>query len=121
MKKLVLLFALVTLVSLCAEAQSYSEINGGQWCRDRHYGAASFAADSLYVWDGAGRWVWLSAAYDTTAGTVTPLVCINNDSTNAFPLVPGVNGGYGGTYTGQIKGLKWLRVKGAVPVTLIVR
>jgi hypothetical protein len=120
MKKLLILCAIAALFSGNLLAQSWSQLNKGSWNRVRHYGAASFAADSTGVFDGTGKWVTLTASYDSTAGTTWAYICINNDSTNAFPLAPGTNGNYGTAYTKHVYGLKWIRVKGAVPVSLSV-
>jgi len=118
--KSALFFILFCVMASAVYAQGYSQLNNGQWAREKHYGAASFKADSLYVFNGTNRWVTLTASLDTTAGTTIAYVCINNDSTNAFPLTYGIGGNWGASFTEKIWGLKWLRVKGAVPVTFVI-
>jgi hypothetical protein len=120
MKRLLMLFAVAILLGSSALAQSWSQFNNGSWNKVKHYGAASFIADSVYVFAGTGKWVTMTASYDTTAGTTIAYVCINNDSTNAIPLLPGVSGNWGTAICKKIYGLKWFRVKGAVPVSLSV-
>lgn len=87
---------------------------------EKHYGAASFKADTNYVTTAtlAQRYVTVTVSYDTTAGTTIAYFCPNNDSTNAQPIFPGTGGSYGDTFTFKQWGLKFFRIKGAVPITV---
>lgn len=118
MKKLLFL-CLVVIAAQTALSQAYSDLYKGSWNSTKHYGSAvAFAGDSVWVFNGTGKWVTLSMSYDTTAGTAIAYVCINNDSTKAIPLMPPVGGGYGEAKQRRVKGLQYLRVYPDVPVTL---
>ncbi len=112
----------VLLLVLCASvgaAQSYVERNAAPYSKTL-YGAATFKADSHYVFAGASKWATVTANVDSVAGTVTAYLCVGNDSTNAIPLRPGIGGAYGLPKTFRVYGMTFYRVKGAVPVTVIV-
>lgn len=117
MKALVVIL-LIALCTVTAFSQSYVERYKAPYTRTL-YGAASFAADSHYVFNGTAKWVTVTAVFDSTAGT-TAWFCVNNDSTNAIPLRPGVGGAYGDGRTFRVYGLTHYRVKGAFPITTTV-
>ena len=112
----------VILIVACAAvagAQSYSSVYGAPYSK-AYYGAATFKADSHYVWSGSSRWVTVTASLDTTAGTTMAYFCANNDSTNAIPLYYGIGGNWGSTWTYRFYNLRFYRVKGAVPVRVTI-
>jgi hypothetical protein len=114
---LVLLFASVSF------GQSYALRNQHPWVKTQ-YGAAVYKSDSNAVWIPT-EWqklpVTVTISYDTTAGTTVAYWAQNDDTTHAIPLRPGTGGAYGDSYTFTTYKLKWYRVKGAVPVTTVIR
>lgn len=113
--------AVVILILACAAgsfAQSYSEIYKAPYSRT-YYGAATFKADSHYVWSRKG-WVTVTVSYDTTAGTTVGYFCAGNDSTNAIAIRPGTGGAYGDVASYRFKDLFFYRLKGAIPHTVTI-
>ncbi len=119
MKYFIVVLVLVLSVSL-GVAQDYINAFNAPFCKTA-YGAASFKADSNYVWvNGTNKWFTVTISYDTTAGSTVAYWCRSDDSTKAIPLRPGTGGSYGDARTFKVYGLRWYRVKGAVPVTTVI-
>ena len=106
-----LFIVLLLCVVIAPLAVGQTVVSDKVWVK--HYGAATFKADSVYVSTSNAFWVTVTISLDTTASAVIPYFCKNNDSTQEQPLVTA-----GDSFTWDVFGLKFFRVKGAVPVTV---
>lgn len=119
MKYFIVVLVLVLSVSL-GVAQDYVQREGQPFTKTA-YGQTYFKSDSNYVKSGStAQWYTVTISYDTTAGSTVAYWCAGNDSTHAIPLRPGVGGGYGDGRTFKVYGLRFYRVKGALPVTTVI-
>ena len=119
MKKTSVVLLLVLSVSL-GLAQDYAKTFGAPFVKTA-YGATYFKSDSTGIKSSTTSQVYtVTITYDTTAGSTVAYWCAGNDSLNAVPLRPGTGGAYGDGRTFRVKGVRFFRVKGAVPITTVI-